>query len=160
MAPTPRELGWSLDREIVLSRVIAAPRALVFRAWTELEHLSRWFGPDGISCVTHEADLREGGRWRFDMVAADGTVYPNRMVFLEVRAPERIVFDHGNDVDEDPDRFRVTITFDEQANGKTVVTLRQLHPTAARRAAVMAFGAVEFGYQTLAKLAAAAEAGL
>ena len=62
--------------------------------------------------------------------------------------------DHGLDQDDDPGRFRMTITFDEQSNGKTVVTLRQLHPTAARRAAVIGFGAVELGLQTLDKLAA------
>ncbi len=145
---------WALDREIVLSRVIDAPRELVFAAWTDADHLGRWFGPSGFTCTTHEADIREGGRWRFDFRGPDGTVYDNRMVFLEIRAPERIVFDHSGDRDDDPRRFRVTITFDVQANGKTVVTLRQLHPTAARREEVIGFGAVELGYQTLDKLAA------
>ncbi len=151
--------AWSLDREVVLSRVIDAPRELVFAAWTDAEHLGQWFGPAGFTCATHEADIRVGGRWRFDFRGPDGTVYDNRMVFLEILAPERIVFDHGHDRDDDPDRFRVTITFDAQANGKTVVTLRQLHPTVARRAAVIGFGAVELGYQTLDKLAAHVRAG-
>ena len=52
-----------------------------------------------------------------------------------------------------PGKFRVTITFDEQADKKTVVTLRQLHPTKAQRDAGIGFGAVELGYQTLDKLA-------
>jgi uncharacterized protein YndB with AHSA1/START domain len=150
---------WSLDREIVLSRVLAAPRALVFRAWSEAEHLCRWFGPAGFECTLRDTDLATqspaapGRTWRFDMVAPDGTVYPNRMVFLEVHAPERLVYDHDGGEDGDPRCFRVTITFDEQADGKTVVTLRQLHPTAERRKAVIAFGAVELGLQTLDKLA-------
>jgi uncharacterized protein YndB with AHSA1/START domain len=80
-------------------------------------------------------------------------VYSNRIEYLEITPPERIVFDHGSDQDNDPNRFRVTLTFDEQANKKTVVTLRQLHPTKARRDAVIAFGAVEYGFQTLDKLA-------
>ena len=145
---------WSLDREIVLTRVFDAPRALVFRAWTEIEHLGRWFGPAGFACTTHAADIREGGQWRFDMRGPDGTVWDNRMTFLEIRAPECLVIDHGHDQDDDPTRFRVTITFDEQSNGKTVVTLRQLHPTKAQRDAGLGFGAVELGYQTLDKLAA------
>lgn len=145
---------WSLDREIVLSRVFEAPRPLVFAAWTDPDQLCRWFGPDGFTCTTREASLREGGVWRYDMHAPDGTVYASRMSFLTVRAPEILVYDHGYDRDDDPLRFRVTVTFDAQADGKTVVTLRQLHPTAARREAVIGFGAVEFGYQTLAKLAA------
>ena len=61
---TNRDLSWSLEREIVLTRVLDAPRALVFRAWTNIEHLGRWFGPAGFTCTTHAADLREGGHWR------------------------------------------------------------------------------------------------
>jgi hypothetical protein len=64
-----------------------------------------------------------------------------------------IEFYHGADKDSDPGVFRITITFDEQSDGKTVVTLRQLHPTKAQRDAGIGFGAVEFGYQTLDKLA-------
>jgi uncharacterized protein YndB with AHSA1/START domain len=147
------EQNWSIERETVLSRVFHAPRDLVFRAWTEKEHLPRWFGPKGFVCSTHEIDLREGGRWRFDMHAPDGTCYPNLIVFLEVKYPERLVMDHCTGKDEDPNRFRVIVTFDEQSKDKTVVTMRQLHPTRERRAEVIGFGAVELGYQTLDKLA-------
>ncbi|HMU67406.1 MAG TPA: SRPBCC domain-containing protein, partial [Cellvibrionaceae bacterium] len=73
--------------------------------------------------------------------APDGTVYSNRMKYLEILPNERLVYEHGSDVDDDPNRFHVTITFDEQADKKTVVTLRQLHPTKARREAVIGFGA-------------------
>ncbi len=142
-----------LDREIVLSRVFDAPRELVWRAWTEKEHLARWFGPKGFVTTTHELDVRVGGRWRFEMRAPDGTIFPNRVVFVELRAPERLVYDHGADVDDDPGKFRVTVTFDVQRDGKTVVTLRNLLPTKADRQAKIDFGAVELGYQTLEKLA-------
>lgn len=87
------------------------------------------------------------------MTAADGTLYTNRFDYLEVVPGERMVMDHGSDVDDDPSRFRVTLTFDEQADGKTVLTLRQLHPSAEQRAAVIGFGAVELGLQTMQKLA-------
>lgn len=147
------ERPWSLDREIVLARVFDAPRALVFQMWTDPDHAMKWFGPKGFTCTLHEMDVRVGGRWRFDMKAPDGTVYPNRVTYLEIVPNERLVFDHGYDRDDDPERFRVTITFDEQANQKTVVTLRQLHPTKALRDAKVAFGAVEYGGQTLDKLA-------
>ena len=145
--------SWSLDREIVLSRVYDFPRPLVFEAWTKPEHISQWFGPAGYTTTTHEADFRVGGRWRFVMHAPDGRRYDSRIVFLDIAEPERLVFEHGSDVDDDPGRFHVTITFDVQSNGKTVVTLRQLHPTAEQRAAGIGFGAVELGYQTLDKLA-------
>ncbi len=144
---------WSLDREIVLCRVFDAPRALVYEAWTSAEHLTAWFCPKGFTKTTHEIDVRVGGRWRFDMFAPDGKLYPNRIVFLEMHAPDRLVFDHGRDQDDDPTRFRVTVTFDEQSNGKTVVTMRQLHPTKEQRDAGVGFGAVEIGYGTIDNLA-------
>lgn len=153
MAKSAAELNWSLDREIVIARVYEAPRELVFRMWTEREHISRWFGPRGFDCETFEMEPRVGGRWRFVMKAPDGTVYSNRIEYVEITPPERLVFDHGSDEDHDPNRFRVTVTFDEQSNKKTVVTLRQLHPTKARRDVVIGFGAVEYGFQTMDKLA-------
>lgn len=61
--------------------------------------------------------------------------------------------DHGADKDDDPDRFRVIVTVDEQSDGKTVLTLRQLYPNKAQRDAGIGFGAVEISYQTLDKLA-------
>lgn len=142
-----------LDREIVLSRVIDAPRDHVFRAWVEPTRMFQWFGPRGFRCEVHEvSEARGGAVWRFDMIAPDGQRFDNRMVFLDVRPNERLVFDHGSDKDDDPNRFRVTITFDEQSVGKTVVTLRQLHPSKAQRERTIGFGAVELGYQTLDKL--------
>jgi len=80
-------------------------------------------------------------------------MYTNRFDYLEIVPGQRLVMDHGSDVDDDPARFRVTITLDEQADGKTVLTLRQLHPTVEQRAAVIGFGAVELGLQTMQKLA-------
>jgi uncharacterized protein YndB with AHSA1/START domain len=147
------EVPWSLDREIVLSRVFEAPRELVFAAWTKEEHLTNWFGPKGFTTKTHECDVRIGGRWRFDMIAPNGKVFDNRMVFLEIKAPELLVLDHGSDKDDDENRFRVTITFDEQSDKKTVVTMRQLHPSKERRDWAVGFGAVEIGYTTMDKLA-------
>jgi uncharacterized protein YndB with AHSA1/START domain len=146
--------GGQLEREIVLSRVIDAPRDLVFRAWVEPQRLFRWFGPRGYHCeVRQQCPASPGAVWRFDMIAPDGRRWDSRMVFLEVVPDERLVFDHGPDQNDDPTRFRMTITFDRQADGKTVLTLRQLHPTRAQRDGGIGFGAVELGYQTLDKLA-------
>jgi len=144
---------WALDREIVLVRVLDTTRDAVFAAWTDADAFCEWFGPDGFTCAVREMDVRPGGRARFDMTSGDGTVYRSRFDYLEVVPGERLVLDHGSDIDDDPARFRVTLTFDEQADGKTVLTLRQLHPTAEQRAATIGFGAVELGLQTLQKLA-------
>ena len=143
---------WALEREIVLSRVFAAPRDLLWKAWTEKDQISQWFGPKGFVTTTHEMDARVGGAWRFEMRAADGTCYPNRVVYLDVTQPERLVYDHDSDEKDDPRKFRVIVTFEEQHDKKTVVTMRQLHPTKEHRDAGIAFGGVEFGYQTLDKL--------
>jgi uncharacterized protein YndB with AHSA1/START domain len=80
--------------------------------------------------------------------------FPNLMRFLEIVPNERIVMDYGTPDPEDPDRFRATVTFDEQTDGKTVLTMRQLHPSRERRQVVIGFGAVEYGLQTLDGLAA------
>jgi uncharacterized protein YndB with AHSA1/START domain len=144
---------WALDREIVLSRVINAPRELIFAAWADPRHLPQWFGPTGFRVETKSIDIRVGGDWRFEMIAPDGKQYPSRMRFRRIERPHLIEFDHGADKDNDPGIFRTTITFDEQSDGKTVITLRQLHPTTSQRDATIRFGAVEFGYQTLDKLA-------
>lgn len=146
---------WALDREVVIVKVYDHPRDKVFAAWMDPEALSAWFGPEGLSIETHEADIREGGSWRFDMVGSfEGKTqrFENLMTFLEIVPNARIVMDHGTPAPNDPDRFRVTVTFDAQADGKTVLTLRQVHPSAERRQAVIGFGAVEYGLQTLSKL--------
>lgn len=149
---------WPLDREIIITRLVDAPRSLVFEAWTDSAQLPLWFGPDGFTIETREIDIRTGGRWRFDMAAPDGTVYGSRMDFLRVEPHQLIEVRHGPDREDDPSAFFMLVTFDEQANGKTIVTLRQMHPTKARRVEVIAFGAFEYGGQTLAKLARHVEA--
>ena len=144
---------WPIDREIVLSRVIDAPRSVVYSAWTDPDQIQKWFGPEGMVIETKEIGLKPGGVWRFDMVARDGARYSNRMVFLRMEAPALIEVEHGSDQEDDPGRFRMLVTFDEQSNGKTVLTLRQMHPSREQRKTKIGFGAVEYGGQTLEKLA-------
>lgn len=144
---------WPIDREIVIGRLIDAPRSVVYAAWTDPDQIQKWFGPEGMAIETKEIDLKPGGVWRFDMVASDGTRYTNRMVFLRMEAPALIEVEHGSDQENDPGKFRMLVTFDEQSNGKTVLTLRQMHPSKERREWGIGFGAVEYGGQTLAKLA-------
>ena len=143
----------ALEREIVLCRVIDAPRERVFAAWTDPDQITKWYGPAGFTCDTKDCDIRPGGRWLFTFTGPDGTVWPNRIDYLTIDPPRLIEMTHGSGQDDDPISFHVTITFDAQSNGKTVLTMRQLHPSAERRNVVINFGAVEYGYQTLDKLA-------
>lgn len=140
-------------RSIVASRIYDAPRELVFDAWTDPKHISEWWGPYGFSTTTSAFDLRPGGEWRFVMHGPDGADYGNKVVFMEVVRPERLVYDHGGTDGVNPVRFRVTVTF-EEVGDDTRVTLRLVFPSAEMHAVVSERGAVEGAEQTLARLAA------
>ena len=138
------------ERTMVLQRVIRAPRALVWGAWMNAETLPQWWGPEGFSCRTKRIDLRTGGEWVFDMIAPDGTVYPNHHLYGEVRAEERIGYtllwgENG------PKHADAWASFEDQ-EGATKVTLGMVFSTAAEFQEAKGFGAVELGLQTLGKL--------
>src|SRR5262245_63539620 len=79
------------DREIVITRVFDAPRDLVWKVWTQPEHVARWWGPRGFTTTVTELDLRVGGRSRYVMKGPDGAEYPVCGVFREIVPFERIV---------------------------------------------------------------------
>jgi uncharacterized protein YndB with AHSA1/START domain len=140
------------DHEIVMTRVFDAPRELVYRAWTEPEHLIKWFGPNGFTSTFESFDARVGGEWRFTMHGPDGTDYPNYAVFDLLEPHSRIAFRHGSGPD-DPGMFEVTVTLAD-LDGKTELTQRSVFRSVEQLEAVKSFGAVELGYQTLDKLGA------
>ena len=141
------------DRELVFTRVYDAPRELVFKMWTDPKHLVHWWGPKGFTTTIHEMDVRPGGVWRFVMHGPDGVDYQNRIVFLEIAKPERLVYKHDPEKGSEPVNFHVTVTFAEEA-GMTTLTMRMLFPSnAAREHVVQKYGAVEGAKQTLGRLA-------
>ena len=141
------------DREIVISRLFNAPRELVWAAWTDPKQLSIWMGPRGFSTTTHEIDVRPGGVWRYMMHGPDGTDYPNKIVYIEVARPERLVYDHmGDDESTADSAFHTTVTFEAQGS-KTKLTMRSVFPSKeARDLVVEKYGAIEGGNQTLDRL--------
>jgi uncharacterized protein YndB with AHSA1/START domain len=140
------------DREIVGERLLDAPRELVWAAWTDPKHVAQWWGPNGFTNTIHEMDVRAGGVWRFMMHGPDGKDWPNRVSFIEVERPSRLVYDHGDDAK--PDQFQVTVTFEEAAGGKTKLTMRSLFKTKAERDFVIEkVGAIDGMNQTLGRLA-------
>lgn len=144
------------EREMVVARLVRAPRRLVWQAFTTAEHLGRWWGPDGFRTTTSQFELRPGGRWVHVMHGPDGTDYPNQITWREVVPPERLAYLHGGD---DGHTFESTITLEERGEG-TLVTLRALFPTRAERDLVVErYHADEGGRQTLGRLAALCEAG-
>src|SRR6195952_1900234 len=98
------------DREVVISRVISAPRELVFEAFTEVRPLSRWWGPNGFTTTTRAFEFRVGGVWDFVMHGADGTDYQEWISWTEIAPPERIALLHGESRD-DPNAFESLLTF-------------------------------------------------
>jgi uncharacterized protein YndB with AHSA1/START domain len=137
-------------REIVITRMLDAPRELAWQAMTDPAHVVQWWGPRGFTTTIEQMDVRPGGVWTHVMHGPDGTDYPNHSVFTEVVYPERIVFAHG-DGKAEPD-ILATWTF-EAIGDQTRVTISMVFPsTAARDFVVKEHGAIEGGKQTLERL--------
>src|SRR5262252_6532201 len=140
------------DREIVISQVIDAPRELVFEAFTDVRHLSRWWGPEGFTTTTQLFEFRVGGAWDFVMHGPDGTDYQEWITWTEIAPPERIAMLHGESRD-DPNAFESVLTFTPEGE-QTRIEMRTVFPTRELRDdAVEKYHAVEGGEQTLSNLA-------
>jgi len=141
------------EREIEVTRLLNAPRELVFEVWTSPKHVDKWWGPNGFTNSTKKIDVRPGGEWIYVMHGPDGRIYDNRIRFIEVVKPEKLVYLHDSGIDEDPREFQSVITF-EVAGKQTKVTLKSLFKTKeARDFVVREFGALEGATQHLNKLA-------
>ncbi|UOE43360.1 SRPBCC family protein [Agromyces larvae] len=150
--PAQADRPTTADRELVVSRVVDAPRELVFEAFTAVRHLSQWWGPDGFTTTTSDFEFRVGGEWHFRMRGPDGTDYPEWIKWTLLSPPERIEFRHG-EYRDDPNSFESVLTFEPDGSA-TRVTLRTLFATARQRdEAVEKYHAIEGGQQTLGNLA-------
>ena len=144
----------SMDREIVVSRLISVPRELVFEAFTEVRHLSQWWGPDGFTTTTQAFEFRVGGVWDFVMHGPDGTDYQEWISWTEIAPPEWIGLQHGESRG-DPDAFQSIITFTPDGSGETRIEMRTVFPSKELRdEAIERYHAIEGGRQTLSNLAA------
>jgi uncharacterized protein YndB with AHSA1/START domain len=113
------------DCEIVSTRIINYPRELVYRAWTEPDHLQNWWGPAGFTNTFHEFDLRPGGQWRFTMHGPDKGHYQNHCEFVKIERPLLIGWKrHSQPL------FRVLATFEEVADKQTKIVFRMIFDTA------------------------------
>lgn len=131
-AATHQSMSLSPERGLVITRTFDAPRALVWKAWTEPAHLAHWWGqPKGATMPFCTVDLRPGGVCRYCVKTPDGGTMWARNTFREIVEPERLVFDmvfsdeHGNIVDPPPGlpgHSLITATFAEH-DGRTTVTI-------------------------------------
>lgn len=99
--------------EAISSRFFPHPPARLFDAFRDPAQLARWWGPKGFTAEFHEFDPRPGGRWRFDLIAPDGTRHPQDKTFVEVDPPRRIVLRHAQKGHD----FTMTMTHAEEAGG-------------------------------------------
>ncbi|MFS8046794.1 SRPBCC family protein [Rhizobium sp. BR 314] len=117
-----------MPREIVLTRDIAARRALLFRLWTEPEHLMRWWGPQNMTAPSVSVDLRAGGAWRHCILTPEGTEYWSHGRYLEISPPERLVFSFAweNQEGRAEHPMQVTVEFHELGEKKTHLVFRKV----------------------------------
>ncbi|MDM7921317.1 MAG: SRPBCC domain-containing protein [Pyrinomonadaceae bacterium] len=146
-------------KEIVITREFDAPRELVWKAWTEPEHIEKWFGPKGFSTRVAEHDLSVGGRSTYVMTGPDGKEYPGTGVFLEIVPMERIVssdefgegFEKIMPETELPSGMIFTVQFDD-LGGRTRLTLTVSHPTVEDRIKHEKMGVVDGWGTTLDRM--------
>jgi uncharacterized protein YndB with AHSA1/START domain len=110
------------DRELLMTRTLNAPVALVWEAFTKPEHVANWWGPNGFTNTIYTMDFRPGGLWELVMHGPDGTNYKNKSIFKEIVVNKKIVFDHFN-----PD-FITTIEFEEHGE-QTYISWHMLFNT-------------------------------
>ena len=112
------------DSEIVCTRIVNASKELVFRAWSEPEHLKNWWGPAGFTNTFHEFDFQVAGKWNFTMHAPEQGNFENRCEFIKIEKPSLIAWKrYSNPL------FQVSATFTEVSPGKTKVVFKQLFKT-------------------------------
>jgi uncharacterized protein YndB with AHSA1/START domain len=137
-------------RSIVVTRLFNAPRTLVFDAFTDSKHVGNWWGPRGFSITTQSMEVRPGGVWLFVMHAPNGMDFPNKITYLEIVKPERLVYDHGDAGAQG--YFRTTVTFAAEGR-KTKLTMRMVFASAEEREIVVkTYNAIEGANQTLDRL--------
>lgn len=146
------------DQEIVITRTFAAPRDRVWQMWTKAEHLQQWWGPEGWTLPVCELDFRPGGTWFYCMQGPDGMQSCGKANYIEIEAPERIVYEdafadaEGNLLEGMP-VAHITLEF-IAADNKTTVINTVRYPTKADRDKVIEMG-MEAGIdQTLNRLEA------
>jgi uncharacterized protein YndB with AHSA1/START domain len=139
------------DREIVMTRVVDAPRRLVWEAWTDSEHVPHWLlGPEGWTMPVCEIDLRPGGTWHFVWRRSDGSEMEMRGLYREITPPERLVSTESWGGDW-PETLNTLILSEE--DGKTTITQTVLYPSKEARDAALETGMEEGASQSFDRLA-------
>jgi uncharacterized protein YndB with AHSA1/START domain len=140
-------------REVVFSRLIAAPVPLVWEIWSDVRHLHEWFGPAGFTTTTREFEFAPGGVWQFTMHGPDGTDYPTRIVFRTIEPKTRIVYANSWDLPGAPLDFIVVVTFAAEGEGTRLILHMTFANDAAMQTAVERYGVLSGGKETFERIA-------
>ena len=117
----------SPDKELTITRVLNAPIDLVWKVWTDPDHIKNWWGPNGFTNTIFEMDVKPGGNWEFIMHGPDGKDYKNKSIFKEIIKHKRIVYEHLTGP-----KFRATIEFTPQGR-KTLLEWQMVFDTPEER---------------------------
>lgn len=140
------------EREIAFTRIFERPRNLLFKAWTEPEHVRQWLGCEGSSLTLCEMDLRVGGTWQYVMRMADGSDHPFHGIYREIVPNERLVYSECYDNPQiGSPEWLTTITFEEAEEG-TRLTHRIEHRSREVRDAHLQVGMEAGTIQTMQRL--------
>jgi uncharacterized protein YndB with AHSA1/START domain len=148
----------TVDRDIIITRVVEAPRELVWQAWTEPERIKQWWGPFGFTTTIDEMDVAPGGVWRFTMHGPDGVDYKNKIVYQEIVPPQMLIYQHSGVDETEHIHFQATVTFKDLGGRTEVMPQTVFESVEERDRVVEEVGAIEGGKQTLARLAEYVEA--
>jgi uncharacterized protein YndB with AHSA1/START domain len=138
------------DREVVVTRVVDAPRRLVWKAWTDPAHVPQWMtGPEGWTMPVCEIDLRPGGSWHYVWRKGDGAEMGMTGTYREVVPPERLVHTEswGPEWPETVNTMVLT-----ESGGRTTITLTILYPSKEARDAALRTGMKDGMEQSFARL--------
>ncbi|HEX2593184.1 MAG TPA: SRPBCC domain-containing protein [Rhizomicrobium sp.] len=137
---------------IEVTRIIDAPRDLVWAAFTDPVHAGRWWGPNGFTTTTKRMEVRAGGVWEFTMHGPDGRDWPNKITYREVVTPERLVYVHGDDGEDA--LFNTVVTFSADGERTRVHMIATFASVEERDRQAAEVGAVEGAAQHLDNMAA------
>lgn len=118
-------LKTSPETEIVTTRTFNFPRPLVYKAWTDPNHLKNWWGPKGFTNTFNVFDLKVGGKWSFIMHGPDKGNYANECTFIAIREPELLAWDR-----QSKPLFQVEVVFEEISKNETKVIFKMKFKTA------------------------------
>ncbi len=148
MATKSNAVSNAEKNELSITRILNAPRELVFEVWSTPNHIANWWGPNGFTNTIHKMDFVPGGEWNFIMHGPDGTNYINKIVFNDIIKPELISYTHVT-----TPKFKVNVTFKKYGD-KTKLNMHMMFEnTQAYNMAMNTFGAKEGLNQTANRLA-------